>query len=175
MSTSINLKAGLKADRKLEIHFVDISNGAAAPEWEILGRGVEDAAMEFNHDVETTTDILGLSDTEVSPAKPQLDLDPNTIRGGQKLNTLLLDIERRNALSELSAFKVLNVHCYLGGDEGGNGPFLAELHTGCTIVPQSLGGSSYVGLPLNVMLSNDKQLGTATITDGVPVFTPDGN
>ena len=38
-------------------------------------------------------------------------------------------------------------------------------------MPQSLGGSSYVGMPLNVYLSNDKDLGTATIADGVPTFT----
>lgn len=171
--TKINLAAGRKADRKLEIHYVNVAPaGATAPEWEILGRGVEDAAMEFNHDVDTTTDILGLSDTEVSPAKPQLDLDPNTVRGGQKLNAILLDMERRNALGELSTFEVLNVHTYLS--EGTDAAFLAEKHVGCTIVPQSLGGASYVGMPLNVHLSNDKVLGTATITAGVPTFTPDG-
>lgn len=171
--TKINLAANLKADRKLEIHYVNVAAGdAEAPEWEILGRGVEDAAMEFNHDVESTTDILGLSDTDVGPAKPQLDLDPNTVRGGQKLNALLLDIERRNALGELSAFEVLNVHCYLSA--GTDAAFLAEKHVGCTLVPQSLGGSSYVGMPLNVHLSNDKVLGTAVIAGGVPTFTPEG-
>lgn len=168
---TIELNAGQKADRKLEIHYVNVAADSATKEWEILGRGVEDAAMEFNHDVETSTDILGLSDTTVGPAKPQLDLDPNSVRGGSKLSARLLDIERRNALSELSTFEVLNVHCYLSG--GASGSFAAELHSGCTIVPQSLGGSSYVDMPLNVHLSNDKVLGTATIAAGVPTFTPD--
>lgn len=124
--------------------------------------------MSFNHDVSTVVDILGISHTEVSAAKPQLDLDPMNIRGGQKLSAKLLDIERRNAVSELSEFEVLNVHAYLGDDKA----FLAEKHVSCTIVPQSLGGSSYVGMPLNVHLSNDKVLGTATINDGVATFTP---
>ena len=166
--TNINLTEKRKADRKLEMHFVNMGT-AEAPVWEVLGYGVEDASMSYNHDVSTTVDILGISHTDVSAAKPQLDLDPMNIRGGQKLSAKLLDIERRNAVSELSEFEVLNVHAYLGEA----GAFLAEKHVGCTIVPQSLGGSSYVGLPLNVHLSNDKVLGTATVKDGVPTFTPD--
>lgn len=165
--TNINLAENRKADRKLEMHFVNMGT-AEAPVWEILGYGVEDATMSFNHDVSTVVDILGISHTDVSAAKPQLDLDPMNIRGGQKLSAKLLDIERRNAVSELSEFEVLNVHAYLGEDKA----FLAEKHVNCTIVPQSLGGSSYVGMPLNVHLSNDKVLGTATITDGVATFTP---
>lgn len=164
--TEINLPANQKADRKLEMHYVNIGT-TGAPEWEILGYGVEDASMSYNHDVSTTADILGISHTEVSAAKPQLDLDPYNIRGGDKLSAKLLDIERRNAVSELSQFEVLNVHAFLGADS-----FDAELHTGCTIVPQSLSGSSYVGMPLNVHLSNQKTLGTATIAAGKVTFSP---
>lgn len=170
-AANINLKAGQKAERKLEMLFVNVADaGATSPEWELEGRGVEDASIEFNHDVEQTTDILGITDTEVSPAKPAITMDPNNLRGGQKLNAKLLDIERRNATAEFGMFDVLNVHCYLGT---ANGPFTAELHKNCTVVPTSLGGSSYVGMPLDVRLSNDKELGTVTITDGVPVFTED--
>lgn len=165
--TEINLPANQKADRKLEMHYVNIGT-SEEPEWEILGYGVEDASMSYNHDVSTTVDILGISHTEVSAAKPQLDLDPYNIRGGDKLSAKLLDIERRNAVSELSQFEVLNVHAFLGSASA----FDAELHTGCTIVPQSLGGSSYVGMPLNVHLSNQKTLGTATITSGNVTFSP---
>ena len=165
--TNINLAENRKADRKLEMHFVNMG-ADGTQDWEILGYGVEDATMSFNHDVSTIVDILGISHTDVSAAKPQLDLDPMNIRGGQKLSAKLLDIERRNAISELSEFEVLNVHAYLGEDTA----FLAEKHVNCTIVPQSLGGSSYVGMPLNVHLSNDKVLGTATINDGKATFTP---
>lgn len=162
----INVAENQKVDRKLEMHFVNMGT-SDAPVWEILGYGVEDATTSFNHDVSTIVDILGIAHTEVSAAKPQLDLDPMNIRGGQKLSAKLLDIERRNAVAELSQFEVLNVHAYLGADAA----FLAELHKNCTIVPQSLGGSSYVGMPLNVHLSNDKVLGTATIAEGAATFT----
>lgn len=166
--TAINLAENQKADRKLEMHFVNAGT-SETPDWEILGRGVEDASVSYNHDVSQIVDILGISDTEVSAAKPQLDLDPMNIRGGQKLSAKLLDIERRNAVSELSSFEVLNVHAYLGESE----KWQAEVHKNCTIVPQSLGGSTYVGMPLNVHLSNDKTLGTASVKDGVATFTAD--
>ena len=161
----INVNDGLRVDRKLEIHLVNVGT-SDAPDWEVLGRGVEDAAMAFNHDVSQVVDILGISDVDVSGAKPQLDLDPYNIRGGQKLSAKLLDIERRNAVAELSAFEILNVHAFLGQ----TGSFLAEVHKNCTIVPVSLGGSSYVGMPLNVHLSNDKTLGTASQTEGAWAF-----
>ena len=70
-------------------------------------------------------------------------------------------------MAEFGQFEVLHVHAYLGQENA----FTAELHKNCTIVPQSLGGSTYVGMPMNLYLSNDKQLGTATIANGVPTFT----
>ena len=165
---AINLAPGLKADRKLEMIFVNMGTSETA-EWEILGRGVEEASVAFNHDTNQATDILGITDTVVSPAKPEFDLDPCTIRGGQKLSEKLLDIERRNAIAELGQFTILHVHCFLGTASA----FTAEKHTNCTIVPQSLGGSTYVGMPMNVYLSNDKTLGTVTIANGVPTFKAD--
>ena len=165
---AINLAPGLKADRKLEMIFVNMGTSETA-EWEILGRGVEEASVAFNHDTNQATVILGITDTVVSPAKPEFDLDPCTIRGGQKLSEKLLDIERRNAIAELGQFEILHVHCYLGTAPS----FTAELHKNCTIVPQSLGGSSYVDMPMNVYLSNDKTLGTVTIANGVPTFKAD--
>ena len=165
---AINLAPGLKADRKLEMIFVNMGTSETA-EWEILGRGVEEASVAFNHDTNQATDILGITDTVVSPAKPEFDLDPCTIRGGQELSEKLLDIERRNAIAELGQFEILHVHCYLGTAPS----FTAELHKNCTIVPQSLGGSSYVDMPMYVYLSNDKTLGTVTIANGVPTFKAD--
>ena len=159
---AINLAPGLKADRKLEMIFVNMGTSETA-EWEILG------SVAFNHDTNQATDILCITDTIVSPAKPEFDLDPCTIRGGQKLSEKLLDIERRNAIAELGQFEILHVHCYLGTAPS----FTAELHKNCTIVPQSLGGSSYVDMPMNVYLSNDKTLGTVTIANGVPTFKAD--
>lgn len=168
MAVNINLTSGKKADRKLDMIFVNVGT-SSAPDWELQGRGIEDAAVEFSHDVEQTTDILGITDTTVSAAKPEMTFDAYTIRGGQKLTAKLLDYERESDVGSMGLFEILHVHCFLG--EGTDGPFTAEKHTGCTIVPTSLGGSDYVDMGLEMHLSNDKTLGTATITNGEVSFT----
>ena len=67
---AINLTTGQKADRKLDMIFVNVG-GSGAETWELLGRGVEDASVEYNHDTGTVTDILGITDVNVSAAKPE--------------------------------------------------------------------------------------------------------
>lgn len=49
---AINLTAGQKADRKLDMIFVNVG-GSGTETWELLGRGVEDASVEYNHDTDT--------------------------------------------------------------------------------------------------------------------------
>src|SRR5699024_494705 len=104
--------------------------------WELQGRGVEDASIEYNMDVEQTTDILGRTDTKIGAAMPQMNLDPNTLRVGQKLNAKLVDIMRRGAVSELSTFKVLIVYAFLSA--AGNGPYEADTYDNCSLVPTSM-------------------------------------
>lgn len=157
-------KTNQKIERRLHMLFVDVSDTQSTPEWELQGRSVEEASVEYNHDVNQTSDILGYVDTDLSAAKPQISMDPNTLRVGQKLNAKLLDIERRGATSELSTFKVLQVYAFLS--DAGTGPFEADTYDNCTIVPQSLGGSDYVGLPFDLYLSGERTAGTATIKPG---------
>lgn len=123
-------KANQKVERKLLMTFVDVSSsGGSSPEWELQGRSVEDASVEYNHDASQTTDILGKVDTDVAAAMPQITMDPNTLRAGQKLNAKLVDIERRGATSELSTFKVLQVYAFLS--DTGAGPFEADTYDNC--------------------------------------------
>ena len=154
-----NGKNDQKVERKLHMVFVNVSDTPDTPEWELQGRGVE-----YNMDVEQTTDILGRSDTTISAAKPQMNFDPNTLRVGQKLNSKLVDILRRGATSELGTFQVLIVYMFLS--DSGAGPYQADQYDNCSIVPTSMGGSDYVGLPFDLYLSGDVTAGTATITPG---------
>lgn len=138
-----NGKPDQKVERKLHMVFVNVSDTSGSPEWELQGRGVEDASVEYNMDVGQTSDILGRSDTSISSAKPQMNFDPNTLRVGQKLNSQLVDILRRGATSELGTFQVLIVYMFLS--ESGTGPYEADQYDNCSIVPTSMGGSDYVG------------------------------
>lgn len=154
------LSADQKAERKLLVTCVNIGDlttkSSGTPEWVPIGAGVEDSSIEYNADIETITDIMGVTETTVNKLEPSQNLEPMTIRGGNKVLFKLTDIIERNAVSELAQFEVLIIRAYV--KEGSS--YHAELHRGCTITPQSVGGSAYVDMPITINFSNDKVLGT---------------
>lgn len=173
-ATAFNLQDNQKAERKLLVTAVNvgdsISKGSGTPEWQIVGVGVEDSAIEYNPDTETVTDILGITETTVNKLETSQSLDPMTVRGGSKLAIKLYNQVKYNRLSEFAMYEVMQIHAYVGQ----TGAYEAEVHKGCTLTPQSIGGSSYVDMPISINYSNDKVHGTvndykygATVT-----FTP---
>lgn len=167
MATDFNVGAGVKATRKLLMTYVDVSD-SGTPEWELVGRGVEDSSIELNPNTETTTDILGITETAVTKWEPNQSFDPNTVKGGSKLNYKLHEIWQNKTPELLSKFNVLIVYAYIG--ETNN--FEAEMQKNCTINITSIGGSAYVDMPIEISLSNDSTKGTVSVADGVPTFTP---
>lgn len=163
-ATDFSLKENQKAERKLLVTCANmgdsISAGGGTPKWVPIGVGVEDSAIELNPDSSKSTDILGITESSVNKLEPTQSLSPMTVRGGNPLLFKLNDIQERNALSEFSLFEVMIIKAYI--DEGTNEAhaYHAEVHRNCTIIPQSIGGSSYVDMPVNIDYSNDKILGT---------------
>ncbi len=167
MTKAFNLSAGVKAARRLLMTFVDVSDKTDAPEWELVGSGVEDSSLELNPNTETTTDILGITETSVTKWEPNQSLDPNTVKGGSKLNYKLHSIWQNKTPELLSKFNVLIVYAYIGEKTA----FEAEMQKNCTINITSIGGSAHVDMPIEIMYSNDSVRGTVSIVDGVPAFT----
>ena len=167
-ATDFNVGSGIKAARKLLITFVNVGT-SAEPEWELVGRGVEESAIETNPNTETITDICGVTETSVTKWEPNQTFDPNTVKGGSKLNFKLHRIWQNKTPELLSQFEVLIVYAYING--GASGAFEAELQKNCTINITSIGGSAYVDMPIEVLYSNDIKSGTVTFADGVPTFT----
>lgn len=175
-ASAFNLKQNEKAQRKLLVTAVDVSDNtgtfdASKAEWQIVGVGVEDSSVEYNPDTETTTDILGITETTVNKLETEQDLDPMTVRGGSKLAVKLYNQIKYQRLSEFSMYNVMLIHAFVGTA----GAYEAEVHKNCTLTPQSMGGDSYVDMPININFSNDKVHGTvndykygSTIT-----FTPE--
>lgn len=124
---------------------------------EILGRRTEDSSIEYNADIETTTDILGINYTDINKTQPQQDFDPYLILGGSKLGAKLNDIRKRNALTELSQFNLYIITAYIGNSSDG---YEAEKHVNCTITYNSLGGDSNVNMPISAYFSNESTIGT---------------
>lgn len=168
-ATDFNTGSGVKAVRKLLMTFVDVSDSTGTPEWELVGRGVEESAIETNPNTNTITDICGITETSVEKWEPNQSFDPNTVRGGSKLNFKLHKLWQNKTPELLSKFNVLIVYAYIDGDT--SGAFEAELQKDCTINITSIGGSAYVDMPIEISYSNDIEKGTVTIASGVPTFT----
>lgn len=170
--TQFNLTAGQRAERKLLITVAEWTETTGTTESsvrEILGTRTEDSSIEYNPDIETTTDILGINYTDLNRTQPQQDFDPYLVLGGSKLGAKLNDIRRRNALSELDQFTVYVITAFVGT----SGAYEAEKHTGCTIAYNSIGGDSNVNFPISVYFSNNITTGMVDKLADDFVFTAD--
>lgn len=160
-ATAFNLQTNQKAERKLLVTAVNVGDSIAesggTPVWQVVGAGVEDSSIEFNPDTETITDILGVTETTVNKFETSQDLEPMTIRGGSTLAVKLYNQVKYNKMSEFAMYEVMQIHAYVGNETNG---YEAEVHKNCTLTPQSIGGSSYVDMPINIAYSNDKVHGT---------------
>ena len=167
--SQFNLAQNQRAERKLLITVAEWTEGSTQVR-EILGRRTEDSSIDYNADIETTTDILGINYTDLNRTQPQQDFDPYLILGGSKLGAKLNDIRRRNALSELDNFTVYIITAFVGDATSG---YATEKHTGCTIVYNSIGGDSNVNMPISVYFSNNITTGTVDKLSDDFVFTAD--
>lgn len=136
---------------------------------ELLGTRTPDSSIDYNADIEVSTDIRGNNYADVNRTQPQQDFDPYLVIGGSKLGAFLNDIRRRNAVSELNQFTIYVITQYVGEA----GAYEAEKHEDCTITYNSLGGDANVNMPISVYFSNKITLGTVDKIADDFVFTAD--
>lgn len=151
-----NLRNGQRAERKLLITVAEWTEGTTQVR-EFLGTRTEDSSIEYNSEIETTTDIRGNNYTDLERTQPQQTFDASPIIGGEKLKVLLNDIRRRNAVSELNQFTIYIITAFVGNATDG---YAAERHDGCTITYDSIGGDTKINFPYTVHFSNKITTGT---------------
>lgn len=166
--TQFNLNPGQRAERKLLLTVAEWQEDGTAVR-EILGTRTEDSSIEYNSEIETTTDILGNNYTDLNKTQPEQAFDPFLILGGSKLGALLDDIRSRNALSELQQFTMYIITVY----KGTAGAYECERHTDCTITYDSIGGDVNVNFPITVHFSNKITKGTVDKLADDFTFTED--
>lgn len=177
MSVTVNpiniARKGQRAERKMLItvaEWVD-SNGTITHSGsntkysrEILGTRTEDSSIDYNADIQQSTDILGNNYTDVNKTQPQQDFDPYLVLGGSKLAALLNAIRVKNALSELDQFNIYVITLFIDGPTAGS-TAQAEMHRNCTITYTSIGGDANVNFPISVYLSNDSETGYVSLNN----------
>lgn len=152
--------------RNAMITYVNVGEGSS-PEWEAVGVKVEDSSIEFNPETNSITDILGINHTTVGKMQPQQSFDPFTIRKESKLAEKLFQIVViEKDTTKLSQFEVMVVYYF----DGAEGAYTADKQTGCTIVANSLGGSSTLDMPIEIYYSNNSVMGTVADIKN-PTFT----
>lgn len=138
---------------------------------EVLGARVEDSSIELNAEIETMTDILGKTYTDVNKTEPQQTLDPSNVIGGSRLSAYLYDAVIHNRITDYSqAFDVYIISGFMGDATNG---YETVMHKDCSIIPTSIGGSAYVQMPIEIHFSNDIVSGTVDKLADDFTFTPD--
>lgn len=144
-------------ERKYMVTYVNVGT-ASSKDWEAVGVKVEDSAIELNPDIETVTDILGITTTTVNKLEAQQGFDPFTARKESKLaQKLFTDYIVNKDLAAASEYEVMVVY----GFTGASGAYDAEVQSGCTLELTSIGGSGRVDMPFNIHYSNKSTWGTA--------------
>lgn len=156
MASKLNLKNGQRAQRKLLITVAEWGEGETKSR-EILGTRTEESTIEFNADIATSTDILGITYTDVNKTEPQQSFDPFYILGGSELSEYLTTAALKNDINAYNgAFDVYIITAFIGTE----GSYYAVKHTGCSIIPTGIGGDAFTNMPIEVHYSNKITEGT---------------
>lgn len=138
---------------------------------ERLGIRVPDSSIEFNIDKEKSTDICGITYTDINKTEPTQSFEPFNLIGGSKLAAYLYDAAIHNRVTDYNqTFNVYIIAGFMGDSTNG---YETVMHQHCTINPESIGGESYVQMPITVDYSNDIISGTVNKLADDFTFTPD--
>lgn len=161
---TINSAAGKKIERKLLIT-VAVWGEDNARKHCILGTRTEDSSIEFNADVSTSTDILGINYTDLNKTQPQQSFDPAYILGGDNLMAYLNEAALKNDINAFNnSFNVYVVAAYMK-DGDSSAKYRTVKHSNCSIIPASLGGSDFLTMPFVVYFSNEITMGSVASYD----------
>ena len=164
---TFNTTAGSVVERKLMILYLNTAS-PEAPLWSAIGKRVEDSSMEMDWNVETKKDIFGITyNTAANPTITQT-FDPCELDGADAAQVKLWNLAvREQDPSALTNLDMLVVHTYAGSAAT---PFAERYHS-CAVLPSSLGGSSNIGMPIDVTFGGTRAVGTASNSGGAVTFT----
>ena len=174
MALTINLNDGQRAQRKSLITVARWKEEAQTMT-EILGTRTEDSSIEFNPDVQTSTDILGVTYTDVNKTEPQQTFDPFYLIGGSKLGEFLVNAVLENNIDAYTnAFNIYIIAAFISETSGETvTAYRTAKHTGCSIIPTAIGGDTRNNMPIEVHYSNVITMGKVNKLSDDFEFTAD--
>ena len=164
----IAFKAGTGRIKREEFKLFADVGASSAPEWELQGGRIEDMSLEMNPNVETVTDVTGVTETTLDKYEKQTSVSPYYAKRDSKMAAWLYNVVREEkTLSDVEkTFCVVNIFA------GSDGAYDAWTQKGVVAV-QSFGGDTKgLQIPYNIHWTGEKVYGTASISKGVMTFTP---
>ena len=164
----IAFKAGTGRIKREEFKLFADVGASSAPEWELQGGRIEDMSLEMNPNVETVTDVTGVTETTLDKYEKQTSVSPYYAKRDSKMAAWLYNVVREEkTLSDVEkTFCVVNIFA------GSDGAYDAWTQKGVVAV-QSFGGDTKgLQIPYNIHWIGEKVFGTAAISNGTMTFTP---
>ena len=164
----IAFKAGTGRIKREEFKLFADVGVSSAPEWELQGGRIEDMSLEMNPNVETVTDVTGVTETTHDKYEKQTSVSPYYAKRDSKMAAWLYNVVREEkTLSDVEkTFCVVNIFA------GSDGAYDAWTQNGVVAV-QSFGGDTKgLQIPYNIHWIGEKVFGTAAISNGTMTFSP---
>ena len=164
----IAFKAGTGRIKREEFKLFADVGASSAPEWELQGGRIEDMSLEMNPNVETVTDVTGVTETTLDKYEKQTSVSPYYAKRDSKMAAWLYNVVRdEKTLSDVEkTFCVVNIFA------GSDGAYDAWTQKGVVAV-QSFGGDTKgLQIPYNIHWIGEKVFGTAAISNGTMTFSP---
>lgn len=169
---TFNTTAGQVVERKMLILYLNTGT-SSAPVWSAVGKRVEDSSMEYDWGEESKTDIFGETYTTLKAPVITQTFDPCELDAGDAAQVKIWNQAIKDQdIAAMSNNDCLVVHTYAGDKTTG---VFAERYQSCMVKPSGLGGSSNVGMPIDVTYGGTRTKGTAKVTDGTVTFTADND
>lgn len=170
---TFNTTAGQAIERDLMVAFLNTGASTASPTWAPMGANVNDSAVDYDWQKDSSTDILGTRRSHMK--KPQMT-QTFSAEGIAADDAALVRVWNLGVKDQdytaLANQDVLIVHKYAGSSG-----YFAERYTGASVSLTNLGGEGGGNLTAEyeVEYAGTRTTGTATIgAAGAVTFTADG-
>ena len=168
---TFNTPEGQTIARELLVLYLNTGT-SATPTGSPIGKRVEESSAEYDWSENTSQDILG--NTHSTMKKPIVTESFDGVKLSQgdaayeKIWTEGIKNQNPQALTNLD---LLLVHLYAGT---ANTAAFAERYPSSMVRPTSIGGEGGgdIEMPLEATFGGQRVTGTASMSDGVPTFTP---
>lgn len=163
----------LKASRNTYKVFMNVGT-KEVPEWELLGKDIEDLSRELNNEVNSFTNILGETEVEITKGVNVTTVEPVKFRDGSKASKILYEIYKYDKeLSDVEyEFLEVNTTEEITTEEGvSTSEYGAFRQIGAIDLKSWGGDKTGINSPFDINWLGEKTYGTFNPTS--KTFTPE--